>query len=55
MKDLVKKYGAKEVASVLKKQCGDGGTLEFKNGKFKTKKLEKTEKSLPDFRFVLGE
>lgn len=56
MKDLVKKFGAKEVGSVLKKQCGDGGTMEFKNGKFKTKKLEeKTEKSLPDFRFVLGD
>lgn len=53
MKDLVKKYGAKEVAAVLKKQCGDGGPMEFKNGKFKARKLEKSER-VPDFRFVLG-
>lgn len=53
MKDLVKKYGAKEVADVLKKQCGDGGTMEFKNGKFKAKSLEKSRRN-PDFRFVLG-
>lgn len=53
MKDLVKKYGAKEVAAVLKKQCGDGGSMEFLNGKFKAKSLEKSER-VPDFRFVLG-
>jgi hypothetical protein len=53
MKDLVKKYGSKEVAAVLKKQCGDGGPIEFKNGKFKSRKLEKSER-VPDFRFVLG-
>lgn len=54
MKDLVKKYGAKEVAAVLKKQCGDGGPVEFKNGKFKARKMEKSERARPDFRFVLG-
>lgn len=53
MKDLVKKYGAKEVAAVLKKQCGDGGPVEFKNGKFKARKLEKSRRE-PDYRFVLG-
>ena len=54
MKTLAKKFGAHEVASVLKKQCGDGGSMEFKNGKFK-KKAEQVKKSLePDFRFVLG-
>jgi hypothetical protein len=54
MKDLVKKYGAKEVAAVLKKQCGDGGSMEFKNGKFKAKSLEKSQRVDPDFRFVIG-
>jgi hypothetical protein len=54
MKDLVKKFGAKEVAGVLKKQCGDGGSMEFKNGKFKAKSLEKSRRLDPDFRFVLG-
>jgi hypothetical protein len=53
MRDLVKKYGAKEVAGVLKKQCGDGGFMKFKNGKFKARKLEKSQR-VQDFRFVLG-
>lgn len=54
MKALAKKFGAHEVAAVLKKQCGDGGAMEFKNGKFKKKSLEKSMKAQPDFRFVLG-
>lgn len=55
MKALAKKFGAHEVASVLKKQCGEGGPMEFKNGKFKKKATEPVKKSLePDFRFVIG-
>jgi hypothetical protein len=55
MKDLAKKFGAHEVASVLKKQCGEGGPMQFKNGKFKMKEAEPVKKSLePDFRFVIG-
>jgi hypothetical protein len=53
MKTLAKKFGSKEVASHLKKQCADGGSMEYKGGKFKMKKsLESTNG--PDFKFVIG-
>lgn len=52
MKSLAKKFGVHEVSSVLKKQCGEGGSVEFKNGKFRLKKMEKSLE--PDFRFVIG-
>lgn len=52
MKSLAKKFGVHEVSSVLKKQCGDGGSMEFKNGKFRLKKMEKSLE--PDFLFVIG-
>lgn len=49
MKGIAKKFGSKEVASHLKKQCAEGGTMEYKGGKFKLKKsLE------PDHKFVIG-
>lgn len=49
MKELAKKYGGKEVAAVLRKQCGEGGPMSFKSGRlYMTKALPPTE------RFVLG-
>jgi len=49
MKGLAKKFGSKEIAAHLKKQCAEGGTMEYKGGKFKMKKsLE------PDHKFVIG-
>jgi hypothetical protein len=48
MKELAKKYGGKEVAAVLKKQCGEGGPMSYKSGRFYM------VKSLPPTRFVLG-
>ena len=55
MKALSKKFGSKEVASVLKKQCSEGGTLQYKGGKFSVKKSPEMKKSLdPDFKFVIG-
>lgn len=49
MKELAKKYGGKEVAAVLKKQCGEGGPMSYKSGRFYLNKaLPPTE------RFVIG-
>jgi len=62
MKALAKRHGTKDVASVLKKQCGCGA-MTYKSGKFSvTKKVkgdqtktDKVKKSLePEFRFVIG-
>lgn len=49
MKELAKKYGGKEVAAVLKKQCGEGGPMSYKSGRFyMAKALPPTE------RFEIG-
>ncbi len=34
MAEMVKRYGAKEVSGVLRKQCGEGGGMSYSNGRF---------------------